>query len=69
MKRQTTMSNDQAPMTNETETKRQCPITACRWALVIAVCSLIGHCGLVIGHSLAIGAWSLVIPAVAAALR
>jgi hypothetical protein len=55
------MSNYQAPMTNETETKQQCPITACRGALVIAVCSLIGHCGLVIGHSLAIGAWSLVI--------
>jgi hypothetical protein len=43
------MTKAQAPMTNETETKRQCPITGA--PLVIAVCSLIGHWCLVIGHS------------------
>jgi hypothetical protein len=44
------MSNDQAPMTNETKTKRQCPI------LAIVV---LGHWTLLFDWSLGLGHWSL----------
>jgi hypothetical protein len=46
------MTNDQAPMTNETDTKRQCPITGA-----------IGHCRLQFDWSLVLGHWSLVLSA------
>jgi hypothetical protein len=61
MTSQTTMTNDQAPMTNQTANSNdQCPATCRNWALLFRF-RFIGHWCLVIGHSMAIGAWSLVI--------